>query len=253
MDKNTYFEKLSRAVRWRLPEKEAKEVLADYEEILAEKPAELDEAALRSLGEPSAAAAALTNRSVYRRWLVAFGTMALCVVLPWLLLSRRAFYHELTFFVWVAFLVGAGVALYNFRFQRDLGCKKCPKELMMWIGVLLVTATISALVLCGLIFELWTLLPDRMYGITACWALWISGSVAAVAGIMGLIKARLSNHRWSALYILALVVLLESVSVLALLTGIDTSTVVHNWWIPYAIRWVSLAGAGLLATGVSLC
>ena len=253
MDKNTYREKLSRAVRWRLPEREAKEVLADYEEILAEKPDELDEAALRSLGEPSAAAAALTNTSVYRRWLVAFGTMALCIFLPWLLLSRRAFYHEPTFFVWVAFLVGAGLALFHFRFRRDRERQKCPKELLMWIGVLLVTAAVSALVLCGLIFELWTLLPDRMYGVTACWALWISGSVAAFAGIMGLVKARLSNHRWSALYILALVVLLESVSVLALLTGIDTSTVVPSWWIPYVIRWATLAGAGLLAAGVSLC
>ena len=253
MDKQTYFRRFSNSVRWRLSEQEAREVLADYEEILAEKPEELDEAVLRDLGNPSHAAAVLTNQSVYRRWMVAFSVMAFCILMPWLLLSRRAFYHEPTIFVWGAFLVGAGLALFHFRFRRDRECQKCPKELLLWVGVLLVVSTISGLVLCGLAFELWRMLPDRLYGIIACWALWISGSVAAFAGILGLVKARLSNHRWSALYILALVVLLESVSVLALLTGIDTSTVIPNWWVPYVTRWAVLAGAGLLATGVSLC
>lgn len=253
MDKQTYLKKLSNAVRWRLPEKEAKEVLADYEEILTEKPDELDDAALRSLGTPTAAAAALTNRSAYRRWLVAFGVMASCILMPWFLLSRRAFYHEPTIFVWGAFLVGAGIALYCFRFRHGRERQKCPKELLVWLGVTLALPAISALVLCGLMLEWWRLLSDRLYGITACWALWISGSVAAFAGIQGIIKARLSNHRWCALYILALVVLLEAVSVLALLTGIDTSAPVSNWWVPYVIRWSALAGAGLLATGVAVC
>lgn len=253
MDKHTYLEKLSIAVRWRLPEREAKEVLADYEEILAEKPEELDEAALRSLGEPVAAAAALTNRGAYRRWLVAFGAMAFCILMSWFLLSRRAFYHRPTIFVWGAFLVGAGLALLCFRFRRGRERQKCPKELWIWQGIVLALSVVSGLVLCGLMFEWWRWFPDRLYGITACWALWISGSVAAFAGMLGLVKARLSNHRWCALYVLALVVLLESVSVLALLTGIDTSAPVSNWWVPYVIQWGVLAGAGLLATGVSLC
>lgn len=253
MNKRTYLKKLSRSVRWRLSEQEAREVLADYEEILAEKPTELDEAALRELGDPTAAAAMLTNQSMYRRWLAAFSAMAFCILMPWLLLSRRAFYHEPTIFVWGAFLVGAGLALLRFRFQRGRERQKCPKELLLWVGVLLVVSTVSGLVLCGLVFELWDMLPDKLYGVTACWALWISGSVAAFAGMLGLVKARLSNRRWCALYILALVVLLECVSVLALLTGMDTSTVVANWWVPYVTRWAILAGAGLLATGVSLC
>lgn len=253
MDKHTYLKKFSRAVRWRLPEREAKEVLADYEEILAEKPDELDDAALRSLGEPLTAAAALMNRSVYRRWLVAFVAMALCVLMSWGLLFRGGFYHDPDIFVGVAFLLGVGLALFHFRFRRGRERQKCPKELWLWLGTLLALSAISALVLCGLMFEWWRLLPDRLYGITARLALCLSGSVAMFAGIWGLIKARLSNHRWSALYILALVVLLESVSVLALLTGIDTSTTVPNWWVEYAIRWAALAGVGLLATGVSLC
>lgn len=253
MDKHTYLKKLSRAVRWRLPEREAKEVLADYEEILAEKPDELDEAALQSLGEPVAAAAALTNQSVYRRWMVSFGVMAFFILVSWCLLFRGGFYHEPTICVWGAFLLGVGLALFWFRFQRGRERQKCPKELWVWLGVVLALATVSGMVLWGLAVEAWKMLPDRMYGITARLALCISGSVAMVAGIRGLIKARLSNHRWSALYILALVVLLEAVSVLALLTGIDTSAPVSNWWVPYLIRWATLAGVGLLATGVSLC
>ncbi len=253
MDKQTYFRRFSNSVRWRLSEQEAREVLADYEEILAEKPEELDEATLCGLGEPSHAAAVLTNQSVYRRWMVAFSAMAFCILMSWWLLFRGGFYHEPTLFVCVAFLLGVGLALYWFRFQRGRERQKCPKELWVWLGVLLALATVSGLVLGGLALELWEMLPDRMYGITARLALCISGSVAMVAGMRGLIKARLSNHRWSALYILALVVLLESVSVLALLTGIDTSTVVPNWWVPYVMQWVAIAGAGLLATGVSLC
>ena len=253
MDKQTYLRKFSTSVRWRLSEKEAREVLADYEEILSEKPDELDEAALRSLGEPVAAVATLTNRGAYRRWLVAFSAMALCILIPWLLLSRRAFYYEPTILVWGTFLLGAGLALLCFQFRHGRERQKCPKKLLVWLGVTLALPAVSGLVLCGLMLEWWRLLPDRLYGITACWALWISGSAAAFAGMLGLIKARLSNRRWCALYILALVVLLECVSVLALLTGIDTSTVVPNWWVPYVIRWGTLAGVGLSATGVSLC
>lgn len=253
MDKQTYFRRFSNAVRWRLSEKEAREVLADYEEILAEKPEELDEAALRDLGEPAAAAAVLTNQSVYRRWLAAFGAMAFCVLMPWLLLFRGGFYHEPTIFVWVAFLLGAGLALFCFRFRRGRERQKCPKELWVWLGVLLALAMVSGLVLGGLAFEFWKMLPDRLYGVTARLALCLSGSVAMVAGMRGLVKARLSNHRWSALYILALVVLLESLSVLAFLTGMDMSISVPDWWVPYLLRWTALAGAGLFATGVSLC
>ena len=253
MDKQTYFRRFSNSVRWRLSEQEAREVLADYEEILSEKPEKLDEATLSGLGEPYRAAAVLTNRSVYRRWMVTFSAMALCILIPWCLLFRGGFYHEPIIFVWGAFLLGAGLALFRFRFQRGGKRQKHPKELWVWLGVVLALATVSGLVLGGLALKLWEMLPDRMYGITARLALCVSGSVAMVAGIRGLIKARLDNHRWSALYILALVVLLESVSVLALLTGIDTSCSVPNWWVPYVTQWSVLAGAGLLATGVSLC
>lgn len=256
MDKQTYFRRFSNSVRWRLSEKEAREVLADYAEILAEKPEELDEATLASLGEPSCAAAVLTNPSTYRRWMVSFGAMAFFPLVAWCLLFRGGFYyvhHEPMLFIGVSFLFGVGLALYWFRFQQGKERQRCPKELWVWLGVVLALATVSGLVLGGLILELWEMLPDRMYGITARLALCVSGSVAMVAGIKGLIKARLDNHRWSALYILALVVLLESVSVLALLTGIDTSCSVPNWWVPYVTQWSVLAGAGLLATGVSLC
>lgn len=256
MNKQTYFRRFSHSVRWRLSEQEAREVLADYAEILAEKPEELDEATLAALGEPSRAAAVLTNQSVYRRWMVSFGAMAFFILVSWCLLFRGGFYYtycEPTIFLCVSFLLGVGLALFWFRFQRDKERQKYPKELWVWLGVLLALATVSGLVLGGLALELWEMLPDRMYGITARLALCISGSVAMVAGMRGLIKARLSNHHWSALYILALVVLLESVSVLALLTGIDTSCSVPNWWVPYVIQWGVLAGAGLLATGVSLC
>ena len=79
-----YLKKLELAARWRLPPEEAEETAADYREMLEERPEEPPE---NRWGNPTQAIRLIERPAQYRRWLAAFGSMAVCVFLPacWLM------------------------------------------------------------------------------------------------------------------------------------------------------------------------
>lgn len=52
MDKQTYLKRFSRAARWRLGHREAAEVVADYTELLEQRPPEQDNTLVEDLGKP---------------------------------------------------------------------------------------------------------------------------------------------------------------------------------------------------------
>lgn len=79
--KKDYFTQLTRAARWLLPPEEAREVLAEYRDILDAAPRD-DESLRRDLGGPVEAMRLVSQPKLYHRWLAAFAVMAACLLLP---------------------------------------------------------------------------------------------------------------------------------------------------------------------------
>lgn len=254
MDRNTYLKKLSYIVRWRLPKPDADEVLSDYAEMLSQRPAEDDVKLVQELGEPIQAARLVTEPRVYRRWMAVFFVMAICVLLPeiTLLRARRGGWlsEEL---VIVLFLVGIAAALIWFRPVRGEEKKKLPRRLLPALAAVLIIPLVAGAILWGLASGAWQTLPARSYGVMSTWVLCIAGTATAAAALWGLVKARTSDRRWRALYVLGLTALAECTLVMLLLSSMSLDASVLNWWVEYALRWVAVGVAGLVSAGVSLC
>ena len=252
MDKRTYFDRFSRIVRWRLPEKEAKEVLSDYAELLSQRSDEADATLLQDLGTPAQAAAMLTEPCAYRRWLAVFTSMALCLLIPFILLLRNGFQKEPLVFMWIIY--SAGVILSTRFLPRSREPRRAyPKKLLPSLLFLLLIVVCSGVILGGLVAGIWELIPAGLYGTISGWTLRLTGGIAAATGVYGLFKARMDDRRWCALYLLGLVALIECVLVLSLLTSMDISICAPGWWKPYVGQWIILGSSGLFVTGVSLC
>ncbi len=252
MDKKEYLRKLSLNVRWRLSAEEAAEVLSDYSELLSRRPDDHNGSLLQALGAPAKAAALLTPPRAYRCWLAAFGTMVLCLLAPLFLLVTRRYQAEPAFLTG-CLLIGALLSLLWFRPRFEAVKPPLPKGLLPGLGLLLLLAACSGAILYGLASGAWQSIPAGLYGRIGHGTLRLTGFAAAAAALCGIVKARMAERRWRALYVMGLAVLLESVLVLSLLAGMDMSICAPDWWVAYAARWCILGGVGLAATGASLC
>lgn len=254
MDKQTYMKKFSYAVRWRLPKPEADEVLADYEEIFSGCPAGNDGSFIQELGGPLEAARLLTEPGEYRRWLAAFGFMAVCLLLPEFLLLRARFNRYPLAAMCFLLIIGTAISQAWFWPRRGEGGRRpFPKKLFLLLGCLLVIMAAAAAILAGLAAGIWELLPPAMYGTAAYRIMGAAGTAAAMAGLFGLVKARMSDRRWRALYVMGLMVLTECVLAIAVLVSMDISASSSAWWASYAAGSGIIGLVGLAGTGVSLC
>lgn len=254
MDKHTYLKKLSHTVRWRLPKPDADEVLSDYAEMLSQRPAEDDIRLVQELGDPVQAARLLTQPRAYRRWLIVFSLMAACLLLPevMLLRARRGGWSSEEL-VTALFLAGTAVALVWFRPAKGEEKKKLPGLLLPALAAVLVMLLAAGAILWGLASGIWESLPPRTYGAISTWVLCVAGTVAATAALWGLVKARISDRRWRALYVLGVAALAECTLVMLLLSSMSLDASIPNWWVEYALRWAAVGAVGLVGTGVSLC
>lgn len=253
MDRQAYFKKLSFLVSWRLPEPEAREVLCDYQELLFQQPTEDGTALIRDLGTPRQAARLLTEAKEYRRWLTAFAVMTICLVIPEFLLLRANFVHDPLGFLYALFALGLAVCFLWFRPRRKAEKSGLPKGLLpLLLGSLVIWAAAGVLTVSGA-NGAWTSLPLKWYGPMIQAVLWCVGTAAAAFGLLGLVKARISDRRWRALYVLGLTILTECLLVTAVLHSLWGADFSSGWWIPYAIHLGVIGGLGLIATGVSLC
>ena len=249
--KQDYFTRLTLAARWRMPPGEAKELLADYREILEENP-RTEEELLRELGRPWTAVRLATDSGAYRRWLAAFAALSLCLLLPalctllpgvWWLFSG-AFPHVSLEIV----LLAAGLALSLAYFQRQ---GRDPLPVLLPILLLLLLA-LSA----GINWWVWRILPGLRpaagLGPTAKLAYELLLLAAALLGLFGLTAARVHNRRWRALYVLALAVVVLTCAVLLMLGRMDMDAgIIH--WDAHIDRFLWIAAIGLTGTGVALC
>lgn len=254
MNKQIFLKKFSHTLRWRLPTSEADEVLADYDEIFSHHFEENQDVSIQKFGEPVQAAKLLSNPKVYYQWLAVFGIMTLCLLLSEFLLLRANFYHYPSIRMYILFLLGLAVSIIWFHPKHGEKQKApVPKRLLlMLLSFIVITIATTAIMIC-LTMKVWEFIPFSLYGNIAYRTLQLTGTIAAIFGLFGLIKARLSDPRWRSLYVMGLTVLVECVLVLALLVSMSLDTSSIDWWIPYVTHFSIVGGIGLIGVGVSLC
>lgn len=269
--KPTYFEALTRAARWHLPPAEAQEVLEDYAAMLEETPRS-EEELRREVGDPTAAVMALVEPKKYRRWLLVFGMLTVWLVLPALSMLPGYAADDLENFLVMlsgaflpypampvlGLLVGILVALLWFRRQ---GLKTGPRPRGLLPLMLIPLAGMAAAwwvawaVMFGAMLH-WDripLQPDTI-GLLINSVLGGSGLASALLGLWALVRARLKDRRWAALFILALAAVSLILTVLFLMhcyAVYDYNPA--DWWHRYFAGYLTITLLGLAGTGVALC
>lgn len=266
--KRDYMTRLEGWARWMLPPQEAEEVIADYRDIVA------DEELRRGLGKPREVIAPLTTKKAYRVWLAVYAVMAACVllighsgagVLSWELYRLCVFPNHLGP---VFALAGTALALVWFRRQGERPKTPLPKRLAAVLALLLAWT--------GLIFLYhWALLHD-MDGFVSMWgtteylfgphgrtvsrsvyyfqiALCYLPLLTSFLALYWLVKARVSDRRWAAAYILTLAAILVSLETIAMLTSMEISNPVEVALRANLVKCGGIAAAGLAGAGAALC
>lgn len=262
-----YLSRLSRAARWYLPTAEAAEVLEDYREIVEGRS---EEELRRDLGTPREAMKQLAQPKAYRRWLAVFAVLAVCVLLPavdpilegfsltaWLSgMYAHMFWNsngDIARFSMPLFPLG--IALSLAWFQRNGGRGRAPSKKS--IPVL----TLILLGIAWVWFLFWAILAERFDVIDflfpdMTWVvrliICLNILIAGAAGMTGLIKSRLEDRRWRAMYIWGLTGVVLNTFLWQVLTSMtfDSS---NGWQGPYWIRLAFITAVGLIGTAVSLC
>ena len=72
-------------------------------------------------------------------------------------------------------------------------------------------------------------------------------------GLTGLVRARLEDRRWLAVYVLALSGVILVLSFWAVLTSLSLGSSIPGWQIPFIARYMFVTLAGLVGTAVALC
>lgn len=273
--KRDYLSSLARAARWYLPPAEAAEVLEDYQEIAEGRS---EEELRRDLGTPRTVARQLTQPKEYQRWLAVFAILTVSIMLP----GIAPIWHELSWdmivlfrvywfwdigervthlaipFTWVFFAVGIALSLFWFRRNGKKGA-----------GGTLFRRVLPrlALILAGMAwiwFIAWLVLGERWELMNSLFS--TEGQVSAVhlsmgvdafamglIGLFGLIRARLGDRRWLAVYVLGLAGVILNFSLWALLTSLNFNGFIPGWQIPFVVRYAFITLAGLAGTGAALC
>ncbi len=257
--KKDYMSRLAGWARWYLPYWEAEDVLEDYEVIIGTPPrpeAEL----LREVGRPRDVINALAGKKAYRRWLVVFTVLAACILLPGLSLLVLGEPWEtlftrfcLTTSLGVIGIPGLILAVLGFAasllFFRIEGLKRAPlsKALVAWLalpavwaaGVLLLFAAIARDPLCIDVY-VWPFLRAFL----SC-----GRAPLAALGVYGLVKARVSDRRWAALYVLALTAVYLTAQMLAFMFLLFDPAAIG----PHVYQLSLILAVGAAGTGVALC
>lgn len=269
--KPTYFEALTRSARWRLPPAEAQEVLEDYAAMLEETPRS-EEDLRREVGEPKAAVSALMDPKGYLRWLLVFGLLTVWLMLPALsMLPGLAAAVLEDFLAGLSFaflpypampvlglLVGILTALLWFRRQ---GLKMGPRPrgllpLMLLPLVGMAEAWWMAWVMISGAMSHWdmTLSQADMIGPLINNVLGWSSLAVALLGLWALVRARLKDRRWAALFILSLAAVALTLAVLFMLHSYALDDYGSpGWWHRFFAEFLTITLLGLAGTGVALC
>lgn len=249
-----YLSRLSLAARWYLPPAEAAEVLEDYREIVAGRS---EEELQREVGSPRETARRLAQRKAYRRWLKVLAVLTACVLVPMVMARDDVYWGPIIRQVCALALCG-GIGLSLLWFQWN-GTRegRLPRGIVILLALILLGMAWVWL-LAGLVLgEFWERLNLVAESVIA--PLTLNGSLTLVfflmgaASLFGLVKARLSDRRWRAVYVLGLSGTILTISFYLLLSSMNFNGFTPGWWRPHVIRYIVITLLGLLGTGVSLC
>ena len=272
-----YLFRLSRAVRWCLPPAEAAEVLEDYRDLI-EQESRCEEELRRDLGSPWEAARQLAQTWAYRRWVTVFTVLAVCVLLPAVLpllseLSLKAifrFHASGVDWLWwfpglcdtIApfrggfLLMGTSLALIWFwRGSGEGRSRTLPKGAVPLLVVLLAGMAFQWLIAWLILAGPVEILEALTYKIADAMRLAMTLGMFAMGaiGIFALVKARMANRRWRAVYILALAGCILGLSIYALCRNMDMSFGTAGWQTRILLQYIGITALGLIGTGGSLC
>lgn len=242
-----YLERLSLAARWFLPQREAEEMIEDYRDMISE----IGEGnAEETLGAPIKAVLAVADRGHGIRWHGAFLFMALCGAGP--------LFWQAVHSVWLpreilAAVLGAVVSLFYFGMGGRARMKRPAKACIAGMA-LFTLAVLGVIIYFTLHIELvlsWAPAAGRR---TAGFLTGVA-VFSALAGILGLVLARLYDGRWRALFLLGLTLSLLCGFVLSVLRSMDPFLDVTVWKEQLVLirDCVLIVLIGFFTAGVGLC
>ncbi len=252
-----YFARLSRAARWYLPPAEAAEVLEDYREIVEGRS---EEELRRDVGTPKDAVGQLAQLKAYQKWLTVFAVMTVCAGLPAAApVLERLFFWNLVYRVSaiapVLLLAGTALALLWFRREGNRA-GRLPKAIPVLLGLFLLGMVwvwfLAALILSEN-WEMWGVLASVIRPQLVHLELVTQSLLMGAAGIFGLIKARLYDRRWRAVYVLGLAGAVLTMSLWAVLSSLALDVSSPGWQTPILVRYAVITLLGLAGAGAALC
>lgn len=260
MTKSEYIGHFSQNAKWKLSYQEAEEVIEDYEGFFSQSGRDEHDICLE-LGNPTAAVKALSSRMSYGYWLTIFSIQAIALFVPYFILLASN--PPLSFILShpdvnphiILTLAGFGVmvSLVFFRPQKKYLDKKIPKTIFFSLVVLFLFAFILGILVTVFFYQLYDTNTIPFYSLLLPSILFLSGTLFTAAGIWSLIKSRICDRRWRAVYILALTLLLITISIFDLLTSLDIKNNIFHIVIQELQFDAVMGGIGILACGGSLC
>jgi|GEM_PF-2423342 len=252
--KRDYMTQLSKWVRWTLPRQEAEDVIADYYDIIGDPPRS-EEELIRDLGKPRIVAKAVTQPKQYRIWLAVFSTLAIFATFPIVMAYNNLYWNQIINPTYMMFLcLGIGLSLWNFRRNRERK-GKLPRGIVPLLALLLIGITgtwLSAGFVLTAFWEILKIVPTTNMAQAIHLSLRLGIPAMASIALYGLVKARLDDHRWCAVYILGLSGVLLGLSFRLLLCSMDLR-VEPGWQTPFLIKYAFITILGLIGAGAALC
>ena len=280
--KTDYMTRLERAARWRLPPKEADDVVADYREMVGDPPRP-EEELLRDLGKPRDAVSPLVQPRQYRIWLVVFLVSSLCILALgfsptiigypiWRVLYDPWNPWEPSFpgSPYIVAVLGAVTALVWFHWQGRKTAR-LPQAIPILLAILLAWCG-GVMLYCwafsrdfGGFLDAWGTMP-ALLGPNAGKLISVSlylpqnfmvygSALLSLAGVVWLVKARTGDRRWAAAYILALAAILTSLLCVHRIQNMDIDLIFapEVFFRQLLYQCSVITAVGMIGAGVALC
>ncbi len=215
MNNKTFFAQLNLALHWYLPQPEADEVQEDYQDMQRQA-AEDGEVFPPKEDDPQKIARSLSDRREYHRWLLAFGAMLACPLAATVFLINYYVpildWYTASGLIYLLFWLGLLAALlWNRRCRQRQPAVPRPPRLLAGCAAL----TLFDIVSLGLAIS-WTVYIRL---VPSYYNMWVNGTmmntyIALVCltnvlyCLAALLRSRLENRRWLALYIIGITMLL---------------------------------------------
>lgn len=259
MKEKDYLARLTRSARWRLPPKEAGDIIEDYTELLM-----IDfrpyEDLCRDYGAPKYAVKQLSFFRDYGRWLVTFWLLAALLALPTLRLFFSGMPSIDLLYGWqepLLLLLAVVLSILWFRLEGERFREK-PDQLPLLMVVLLLAGLSTALLAQSLFREeplegFFSALAPGQVGIVFVALLRVVGGGCALLALIGLVNARLGDRRWLALFTAGLTVVFLAAILYRTVTNLSVPETPTVWYNQEVWQMAVTALLGVVGTGVALC